>query len=123
MSDGSRAELTLEPGLQGRVERLLKSHGAPYSAAVVLSVEDGRVLAMAGHSTAEPQKSAAELALKPWAPAASIFKLVTATALVEHGVGPETRVCYHDGVHSVEESNLRSNPRLDRACASLSYAL
>jgi len=61
--------------------------------------------------------------MKPWAPAASIFKLVTATALVEHGVSPDTRVCYHDGVHSVEESNLRSNPRLDRACNSLAFAL
>jgi len=122
-SDGSRAELTLDPALQTRVDKLLRAHPAPYAAVVVLSVEDGRVLAMSGHSTREPDKSVADLTMKPWAPAASIFKLVTATALVEHGVSPDTRVCYHDGVHSVEESNLRANPRLDRACASLSYAL
>jgi cell division protein FtsI/penicillin-binding protein 2 len=121
--DGSRAELTLDPSLQARVERLLRAHPAPYAAAVVLSVEDGRVLAMAGHSTREPNKSVVDLVTKPWAPAASIFKLVTATALVEHGVSPDTRVCYHDGVHSVEESNLRSNPRLDRACNSLAFAI
>jgi len=121
--DGSRAELTLDPALQGRVEKLLRAHPTPYAAAVVLSVEDGRVLALAGRSSREPDKSVADLTMKPWAPAASIFKLVTATALVEHGVSPDTRVCYHDGVHSVEESNLHANPRLDRACASLSYAL
>ncbi len=121
--DGSRAELTLEPSLQARVEKLLRAHPTPYAAAVVLSVEDGRVLALAGRSSREPDKSVADLTTKPWAPAASIFKLVTATALVEHGVSPDTRVCYHDGVHSVEESNLRSNPRLDRTCNSLAFGL
>src|SRR6185437_8243665 len=105
-SYGSRAELTLDPTLQGRVEKLLRAHPAPYAAAVVLSVEDGRVLAMAGRSTKEPDKSVVDLVTKPWAPAASIFKLVTATALVERGVSPDKRVCDHDAVHSVEESNL-----------------
>src|SRR4051794_2725951 len=47
-NDGSRAELTIDPALQARIERLLRSHGAPYASAVVLSVEDGRILAMAG---------------------------------------------------------------------------
>ena len=123
MSDGGRAELTIDPALQERVQRLLTSHHAPYAAAVVMSVDDGRVLAMAGHSTAEPNKSAAELATTPWAPAASVFKIVTTTALVEHGVSPSTRVCYHDGVHSVEESNLRANARLDGQCQTLAYGL
>src|SRR5439155_26593838 len=43
--------------------------------------------------------------------------------LVSSGVAPDARVCYHDGVHSVEPSNLHPHPRWDRACASLSYAL
>ena len=123
LPDGSRAELTLDPALQAHVEHLLHAHAAPYAAAVVLSVEDGRVLAMAGESTAEPERDAADLVLKPWAPAASVFKLVTATALLERGVEPDTRVCYHAGVHSVELSNLRSNPRLDGACNTFAYAL
>jgi penicillin-binding protein A len=122
-SDGSRAELTIDPALQARVDKLLRAHPTPYAAAVVISVEDGRVLALAGRSSREPNKSVAELTMTPWAPAASIFKLVTATALVERGVSPDTRVCYHDGVHSVEESNLRSNPRLDGACNTFAYAL
>jgi cell division protein FtsI/penicillin-binding protein 2 len=122
-SDGSRAELTLDPALQAHVDKLLREHPAPYASVVVLSVEDGRVLALAGRSTREPTKSAAELATTPWAPAASIFKLVTATALIERGVSPDTRVCYHDGVHSVEASNLRSNPRLDGACNTFAFAL
>jgi cell division protein FtsI/penicillin-binding protein 2 len=120
---GRRVELTLDPGLQHRAERLLGETATPYAAAVVLSVDDGRVLALAGRSTAEPKKSAAALALEAWAPAASVFKLVTASALVEEGVPADARVCYHDGIHSVEASNLTPHPRWDSTCGDLSFAI
>ena len=123
LPDGGRVELTLDPAMQARAERLLREHDAPYAAAVMLSVDDGRVLALAGRAKNDPQQSVADLTLKPWAPAASIFKLVTATALVERGVDPDTRVCYHDGVHSVEDGNLRPNARLDDACHTLAFAV
>lgn len=123
LGDGDRAELTLDPELQRRVEQRLQALGAPYAAVVVLSVADGRVLALAGHSTAEPGRSAAALTLQPWAPAASIFKLVTAAALVEGGVGPKTEVCYHGGLQSVQPANLRDDPVRDRTCNSLAFGL
>jgi cell division protein FtsI/penicillin-binding protein 2 len=123
LPDGGRVELTLDPVQQERAERLLREHDAPYAAAVMLGVDDGRVLALAGRAKDDPQKSVADLTLRAWAPAASIFKLVTATALLEHGVAPDTRVCYHDGVHSVDDSNLRSNPRRDNTCNTLAFAL
>jgi cell division protein FtsI/penicillin-binding protein 2 len=123
LHDGGRVELTLDPRLQQMAESVLESHRTSYAGAVLLSVEDGRVLAMAGRSTAEPEKSAAELVLQAWAPAASIFKLVTASALVGAGVAADARVCYHDGVHSVEASNLKPNRRWDQSCASLSYGV
>jgi cell division protein FtsI/penicillin-binding protein 2 len=123
LPDGERVELTLDPALQARADRLLREHDTPYAAAVLLSVSDGRVLALAGRARNDAHKTVADLTLRPWAPAASIFKLVTATALVERGVEPDTRVCYHDGVHSVEDSNLRSNPRRDDACHTLAFAV
>ena len=123
MRDGGRLELTLDPSVQRQAERAIAAYPAPYAAAVVLSVDDGRVLALAGHSTAEPRMTAADLTLKSWAPAASIFKLVTASALIEGGLSADTTVCYHDGVHSVEASNLTANPRLDSACNSLAFGL
>jgi cell division protein FtsI/penicillin-binding protein 2 len=122
LPDGGHIELTLDPRLQRLTEHLLGERPAPYAAAVLLDVSDGRVLALAGRSSAEPER-AAELPLLPWAPAASIFKLVTAAALVEAGVGPETRVCYHDGVHSVEAGNLVDHPRLDQACRTLAFGV
>jgi cell division protein FtsI/penicillin-binding protein 2 len=123
LRDGGRVELTLDPALQRQAERALAAAPSRYASAVVISVDDGRVLAMAGRSSAEPKKSPVELATTAWAPAASVFKLVTATALVEAGLSSETRVCYHDGVHSVETSNLTPHPRWDSACGSLSYGL
>jgi cell division protein FtsI/penicillin-binding protein 2 len=123
MPDGGHAELTLDPRLQQKVERVFKTYAPPYAAAVLLSVDDGRVLAMTGHSSVEPDKGTAELVLKPWAPAASIFKLVTAAALLERGVSPDARVCYHDGVHSVEASNLKANPRWDEQCNTFSFGV
>lgn len=123
LSDGGRAELTLEPSLQRAAEHLLADADPIQGSAVVLSVQDGRVLALAGFRRAAPERDDVRLALAPWAPAASVFKLVTATALLERGVEPDTRVCYHAGVHSVELSNLRSNPRLDGACNTFAYGL
>jgi cell division protein FtsI/penicillin-binding protein 2 len=122
-SDGAHAELTLDPRLQALADKTLAAHPTPYAAAVLLSVDDGRVLALAGRSEAEPTLDAADLAMKPWAPAASVFKIVTAAALVERGVGPSTRVCYHDGVHAIEPSNLTAHPRLDDACRDLAFGV
>ena len=53
LDDGSRAVLTLDPGIQRRAEQVLAQAKAPYGAVVVMAV-DGRLLALAGRSTAEP---------------------------------------------------------------------
>jgi peptidoglycan glycosyltransferase len=121
-ADGAHAELSLDPRLQALAEKTLADHPTLYGAAVLLSVDDGRVLAMAGRSDAEPELDTADLVLKPWAPAASVFKVVTASALVESGLGADERVCYHGGVHSVEASNLAFS-KLDDSCNSLAFAV
>jgi penicillin-binding protein A len=123
LKNGGRVELTLDPAMQAETERALAESSASYAAAVMISVDDGRLLALAGRSQIEPELDAADLALTPWAPAASIFKLVTAAALVENGIGADARVCYHDGVHSVEASNLIAHPRWDRSCRTLAFGV
>ena len=123
LDEGSRAELTLDPRLQKLTEKVLAAHRRPYAAAVLMSVEDGRVLAIAGRSEREPKLGVGDLTLAPWAPAASVFKIVTASALVDEGVSPAAKICYHGGIHSVEASNLTPDARLDRDCATFSYGL
>ncbi len=98
LTGGGHAELTLDPRLQASTEDVLRTFQIPYAGAVVVSIPDGRVLAMVGRSAADPRLGPADLALRAWAPSASVFKVVSATALVESGVTGATRVCYHGGV-------------------------
>ena len=124
LPEGAHAELTLDPALQPLAEKLLDEADAARGAAVVLSVADGRILALAGRERARrAEGNQPRLALEAWAPAASVFKLVTTAALLDKGVVPETRVCYHGGLHSVEADNLVPNRALDRTCHDLTYGL
>jgi cell division protein FtsI/penicillin-binding protein 2 len=123
-ADGGRAELTIDPGMQEATDEVLRVFGIPYAGAVVLSIPDGRVLAMVGRSAADPRLGAQELALSPWAPAASVFKVVSASALVElGGVSGATRTCYHGGVSAVLPDNLIDLPRIDGRCDTLAYGI
>jgi penicillin-binding protein A len=121
--EGGQAELTLDPRMQQSTEDLMRTFQIPFGAAVVVSVPDGRVLALVGRSAADPRLGVEELALRPWAPAASVFKVVSAAALVEAGVAGNTRTCYHGGVSSVLADNLIDLPAIDRRCDTLAFGL
>jgi cell division protein FtsI/penicillin-binding protein 2 len=115
-----RAILTIDAALQARLTRALETYRVPWGATVLLEPATGRVLALAEHSRAEPERRG--LALAALAPAASIFKIVTAAALLEQGVGPGGEVCYHGGKRRLQPGLLRDDPRRDRRCLSLSAA-
>jgi peptidoglycan glycosyltransferase len=123
LSDGGHAELTLDPRLQASTDDVLRAFQIPYAGAVVVSIPDGRVLAMVGRSAADPRLGPADLALRAWAPSASVFKVVSATALVESGLSGATRICYHGGVSAVLPDNLVDIPAIDKSCASLAYGI
>ena len=42
---------------------------------------------------------------------------------MDGGVAPDTRVCYHGGVRSVDPSHLKDDPKRDTACKDLSFGL
>ena len=109
--------------MQQSTENLLRAFQIPFGAAVVVSVPDGRVLALVGQSAADPRLGPSELALRAWAPAASVFKVISAAALVENGVMGSTRTCYHGGVSSILADNLVDLPAIDRRCDTLAFGL
>lgn len=119
LDDGRTAVLTLDPDIQQAAEAVLVRAKSPKGAVVVMHV-DGRILALAGRSD---NKAAPELATSVWAPAASIFKVVTAAALVDAGVRPDAKVCYHGGLRSVVASNLVDDPKRDTQCNDLAYGV
>ncbi|HEX5060540.1 MAG TPA: penicillin-binding transpeptidase domain-containing protein [Kofleriaceae bacterium] len=126
LKDGRRATLTLDPDLQKLAEKLLNESRAPRGAIVAMT-PDGKILAFAGRRTQE-NKGGKEgtfdyhLATDVWAPAASVFKLVTASALLSNGFNPDDKVCYHGGVRSVMESNL-TDSKSDGNCETLGYGV
>lgn len=118
LPDGNRAILTLDPDIQKAAEKVLERAKAPKAAAVVMSI-DGRLLALAGRRQAVP---AYDLPVTVWAPAASVFKLVTTTALLRAGFNPKKQTCFHGGLRGVDASHLVDSDR-DHTCSSLGEAL
>ncbi|MFB1484126.1 penicillin-binding transpeptidase domain-containing protein [Corallococcus sp. RDP092CA] len=112
--------LTIDPGLQASLTKIMQNYQVPYGAAVVLEPSTGRVLAMAEHSEAKPELRG--LPIRAVYPAASIFKIVTGSALLEAGVSPDTEACFHGGKRRLSERQLEDTER-DGACYSLALAM
>ncbi len=126
LGDGRIATLTLDPELQKLAEKLLNESRAPRGAIVAMT-PDGKLLAFAGRRTEENKGGKQgtfdhSLVTSVWAPAASIFKLVTASALLTNGYDAGAKVCYHGGVRSVMESNL-ADSKHDGNCETLGYGV
>lgn len=121
LSDGSTAVLSIDPGLQAHLSGILERYEVPFGAVVALDPSSGRVLAYVSHSSADPD--AGDLVLDPSPPTASVFKVVTGSALVDAGVNPDDEVCYHGGVSRLRVANLEDDPTRDRRCATLTDAM
>lgn len=121
MPDGNTAELTLDASLQAHLEDVFRRYEVPYGAAVAMDPRDGRVLAYVSHSSANPD--AGDLARDPTPPSASVFKVITAAALVDKGVGVDTKVCYGGGLRKLLMVDLVDDPKRDRSCATLGDAM
>src|SRR5438067_13141707 len=112
---GREARLTIEPKLQGSMEKLLRMYRPVGAAVVALDPKTGKVLALAEYGEGGATQSLY--------PAASVFKIITGAALLEKGVNPDVETCYHGGVHRLVRKLLEDKPHLDRRCLSLSMAL
>ncbi|MFH1434376.1 MAG: penicillin-binding transpeptidase domain-containing protein [Pseudomonadota bacterium] len=124
LEDGTKITYTLKSKLQKRAEAVLEKSGVLAGALVLLDVETGEVLAMAEHRGSEYTETAAPIYLSALPPAASLFKIVTATALLEKkAADARTEVCYHGGLRKLDQSDLEDNPERDQTCASLGLAV
>ncbi len=118
---GRVAHLTLDPALQRAALEILRGHKIPEAAVVVTDVATGRVRVWASHVQKGPSR---DLCAEASAPAASVFKIVTASSLVENaGLGPDTKQCYSGGENRINTQDLVDDPRRDRWCATLAEAL
>ncbi len=114
------AELTVSPTYQRAANRLLREGAVAEGAIVMTDVKTGRVLVWTSYSEEAPLR---DIAGEAFAPAASIFKIVTGAALVENGLTPSTRECYRGGKSRVDDADLIRDERRDKWCASLADAM
>lgn len=119
---GSELELTLEPEVQRAIEKRLAVSRAPYAAVILMDPATGAVLAMAEGRQGDSPNASQHGVTRANMPAASIFKLVTAAALLDAGVDPAVPRCYHGGSRSIDESHLIAEPH-DTTCATMREAM
>jgi len=112
---GKQTRLTLDPRLQRAASLLLTQSGAHEGAIVASDVRTGRILVWA-------TRGDRDYVATPFAPSASLFKVVTAAALLESGrVNTATEECYPGGgEHAISASDLSGRGSV---CVPVSEAL
>lgn len=121
LAQDHQATLTLDPALDSFVKGLLDRYEVPQAGFVAIEPSTGKLLSYVSHS--EDPSDVRDHVLDASPPAASVFKLITGSALLDQGIQPESNVCYHGGASRLTLSELTDNPKLDTACISLSGAL
>lgn len=121
LRNGLTAELTLDPQLQRSATAILDRHDMPQAGVVLMNIENGDLLVYASR-VHEGQPF--DVNAHADAPAASIFKIVTAAALLEKpNINAETEQCYRGGQSRIQADELREDSARDRWCASLAMAM
>ena len=109
-----QVRLTLDPHLQREAERLLARADAPEAAIVASDVRTGRILVWASRGDRD-------YVTEPYAPSASLFKIVTAATLLDGGyVNEGTEACWNGGDHDITKEDLE---RRGGSCTQFGEAL
>jgi cell division protein FtsI/penicillin-binding protein 2 len=118
---GRIAHLTVDPGVQRAADAAVKARRVPHGGAILMDVRTGEILAYAsrrgGNAKDDPLTSAK-------APATDVFKVITATALVNvTGATSSTPMCHRDPGKKLELDDLIEDGEKDKWCPPLGEAL
>jgi len=107
MPDGRHVYLAIDERLQKDVFELFHRFDPPYGVCVAMEPKTGRILAMVGYRKGgEPDPW---LPLKAIYPAASLIKVVTASAALEKGsVSPGDEIAYRGGIYRITKRGLHA---------------
>ncbi len=99
-----RISYTLDEKLQKSADDLLKRYKPDYSAIFMMDAKTGRVLI---YSSFQKEEAAENLLKKATYPAASIFKIVTATAAIDkNGLSPQHKIQFNGGNWTLYKKNV-----------------
>ncbi|NUM59270.1 MAG: penicillin-binding protein [Bdellovibrionaceae bacterium] len=101
-------EYNLDPRLQKEADGLFKRYKPDYGAVVLMEATTGKILALS--SFQKDDQKAPNLALRASYPAASLFKIITASAAVEKaGVSPYHTIYFNGGNYTLYKKNVMSD--------------
>lgn len=110
---------TLDPDLQEYVSKLVAQAQASHVAIIAMNPSTGAVLAIAGKSN-----SIEDVEYHAGFPAASLFKVVTAAAAVEHaGIAPHSLIPFRGGTYTLNQANYYPDAQKDRRLMSVGEAM
>jgi len=118
---GRTAELSLDPDVQRTTTAIMERYRVPESGAVLMDVKTGKLLVYASHVN---EGTPFDVNARATAPAASVFKVVTSSALIESaGLHASTEQCYHGGKSQILAEELVEDPKRDKWCSTMGMAL
>ena len=122
-ADGREVVFTVDAVLQKYADTLFAQYEVPAGAAVVLNSRTGRVIALSQERRISDAAPSAAVALDASPPAASLFKIVTAAALVDNGIPLERQTCYSGGSSGLNMHHIEDVLPKNHACADVATAL
>lgn len=111
LASGSlRVEYSVDPDLQSDAQKLYERYKPDYSAIFMMDAVTGRVLVMASYQKDTTSEPVEDWVRKATFPAASVFKVVTATAAVDKaGVSPQHKIYFNGGNYTLYRKNVLSD--------------
>ncbi|MBM3381990.1 MAG: hypothetical protein FJY29_06060 [Betaproteobacteria bacterium] len=122
---GMTLKLTIQPDLQMALEKTLAAQRNIAGAVVILESRTGRILAMAESKANihSPLVNEDSILTSARAPAASLMKIVTATASIEkNNLDPDQEIPYHGGCGTLRNRNWLRDVQSDRQRMTFSHA-
>ena len=107
LPNGSRVALSLNEELQGQIFNLFRRFDPLYGVFAAMEPDTGRVVALVGYRRGG--ESDPWLPLKAIYPAASLIKVITASAAIERGnVSPQDEISYRGGIYGISRGGLHA---------------
>lgn len=117
----ARGPSTLDASLERAAERLLRGAKPVEGAVVAVEPKSGRVLAFRALTSSG---SSFDVLTQARLPAASLFKVVTTTALLETtSISLQDQVCINGGLHGIERRHLEPARGPGSECGRFAWAL
>jgi peptidoglycan glycosyltransferase len=112
-------QFSVDLDLQEYAKQVLEKVPAPHVALVAMEPKSGRILAIAGKSL-----TLKDATTHAGFPAASLIKVITSSAAIEHGgAQPNAEIFFRGGTYELSPNNYNSNPRADRKSMTMTEAL